>query len=190
MILAYKAFNPDMTCRDFQYKCGRWYEQYEPAKLCKKGFHACILPQHVFCYYPSFSKFAKVLLDDIDTNVNVMDFSRDSKICGRQIYIFPYTLTLNEMIKENATVLNILLRIEGCEERTNHILSYFSDDLTALDSISDPNSRLARIMWFNITRKWFNITRNLCLDKSDNEKITVKDLLKRIEEEQRKAGLF
>lgn len=178
MILAYKAFNPDMTCRDFQYKCGRWYEQYEPAKLCKKGFHACILPQHVFKHYPTSSIFSKVLLDDVDTIVNAKEFTHDSKICGRQIYIFPYTLTFNKLVEENAAVIGVLLKIKGFSEKeANRISDCYSPWL------NDSSSILTNGMWFDITR-------DLLLDKDGNKKITVEDLLKRIEEEQRKAGLF
>ena len=37
---AYKGFNNDMTCRDFQYTEGGEYET-DKAKLCESGFHAC-----------------------------------------------------------------------------------------------------------------------------------------------------
>ena len=48
---AYKAFNADMTCRDFQYEEGKTYELDGEPKLCEKGFHACLNLAAVFNYY-------------------------------------------------------------------------------------------------------------------------------------------
>ena len=47
---AYKGFNKDMTCRDFQYKEGGEYET-NMAKVCESGFHACENPLDCFAYY-------------------------------------------------------------------------------------------------------------------------------------------
>ena len=51
MIKAYKGFNKDMTCRDFQYEEGKEYVT-EKAEACECGFHACEYPLDVFSYYP------------------------------------------------------------------------------------------------------------------------------------------
>ena len=51
-IKAYKGFNSDMTCRDFQYEVGKEYEQKGNIEACKNGFHACESPMDVFGYYP------------------------------------------------------------------------------------------------------------------------------------------
>ena len=48
---AYKGFNPDLTCRDFQYAEGETYET-DVAVLCETGFHACPLPLDTWQYYP------------------------------------------------------------------------------------------------------------------------------------------
>ncbi len=37
----YKAFNPDLTCRDMQYEVGKSYSMDEEPMLCKRGFHFC-----------------------------------------------------------------------------------------------------------------------------------------------------
>ena len=47
---AYKGFNKDMTCRDFQYKEGGEYET-DRAEVCESGFHACENPLDCFAYY-------------------------------------------------------------------------------------------------------------------------------------------
>ena len=49
----YKAFNKDMTCRDFQYAEGQEYEMEGPIKACKRGFHACERAVDVLDYYPA-----------------------------------------------------------------------------------------------------------------------------------------
>ena len=51
-IKAYKGFNNDMTCRDFQYEVGKEYEQKGKIEVCGNGFHACENPMNVFRYYP------------------------------------------------------------------------------------------------------------------------------------------
>ena len=48
---AYKGFDKDLKCRDFQYEIGKEYEEKE-AIACEKGFHACENPLDVLHYYP------------------------------------------------------------------------------------------------------------------------------------------
>ena len=50
-IKAYKGFNTDLTCRDFQYEVGKEYEQNGEIEACNNGFHACENPMDVFEHY-------------------------------------------------------------------------------------------------------------------------------------------
>ena len=50
-IIAYKGFEHDFKCRDFQYEVGKTYETKENIECCKIGFHACKVPLDVFNYY-------------------------------------------------------------------------------------------------------------------------------------------
>ena len=60
-IKSYKGFNSDMTCRDFQFKVGKEYEQKGKIEACENGFHACENPMDVFGYYPpSDSRYCEV----------------------------------------------------------------------------------------------------------------------------------
>ena len=79
---AYKGFNRDMTCRNFQFEAGKTYEE-ENAKLCDSGFHACVDPLDCFnYYYPGQSVYREVELDD-----NGERHTDDSKVCGKKITI-------------------------------------------------------------------------------------------------------
>ena len=84
---AYKGFNPDMTCRGFQYEEGKEYET-ETAELCNSGFHACLDPLDVFGYYPpvndngTLNKFHEVELKDVSDKRD-----NDTKVCAKKIKI-------------------------------------------------------------------------------------------------------
>ena len=57
--LAYKGFNEDLTCRNFQYEIGKTYAMVGSPEICKRGFHFCRKLIDVLGYYPT-----TILLDD------------------------------------------------------------------------------------------------------------------------------
>ena len=80
---AYKGFDKNMQCKGFQFEEGKEYEETE-ARLCNKGFHACIRPLDVLAYYsPSESQYHIVEIDEVSDERN----DSDSKICGKKIKI-------------------------------------------------------------------------------------------------------
>ena len=83
-IKGYKVFNPDWTCRDFQYEVGKTFEDDVTPKCCSRGFHFCTKASDCFNYY-SFNpenKVAEVLaLGMVDTE------SDDTKCCTNKIQI-------------------------------------------------------------------------------------------------------
>ena len=59
--IAYKGFNKDWKCRDFQYKVGKEYKIDSDIEMCKNGFHCCENPIDVFNYYNDIDgKYAEV----------------------------------------------------------------------------------------------------------------------------------
>ena len=79
---AYKGFNPDMTCRGFQYKEGETYTE-DKAELCNCGFHACEDPVNCFSYYnPAESVFHEVELDEVSS-----ERESDTKVAAKKITI-------------------------------------------------------------------------------------------------------
>ena len=70
-VRGFKVFNPDWTCRGFQYEVGKIFEEDVKPSCCDRGFHFCENAADCFNYY-SFNpdnKVAEVIaLGDIDTD--------------------------------------------------------------------------------------------------------------------------
>ncbi len=78
----YKVFNPDWTCRGFQYEVGKTYELDADPKCCERGFHFCENAVDCFGYYSfnSENKVAEVVaLGEVATD--------DKKSCTNKIQI-------------------------------------------------------------------------------------------------------
>jgi hypothetical protein len=58
-VKGYKVFNPDWTCRGFQYEVGKTYKEEKSIKPCQSGFHFCEDANDCFNYY-SFDSNNKV----------------------------------------------------------------------------------------------------------------------------------
>ena len=85
-IKGYKGFNPNLTCRDFQYEEGKDYEETGDIRACGNGFHFCLHPLDVFGYYPpakvGMNKFHEVEgTGDMDVDTD------DTKIACSKIHI-------------------------------------------------------------------------------------------------------
>ena len=92
-IIAYKGFDKNLKCRDFQYEVGKDYEMDGDIKCCERGFHACESPLDVFDYYDMLtSRFAKVEMSgEIDKEES------STKICSSKINV-KAELKLSDMI--------------------------------------------------------------------------------------------
>ena len=67
----FKVFNPDWTCRGFQFEVGKTFEEDVKPDCCSRGFHFCIKASDCFNFY-SFDPNNKVAeveaLGDINTH--------------------------------------------------------------------------------------------------------------------------
>ena len=99
---AYKVFNHDWTCRDFQYEVGKSYHCDGKIELCSNGFHACEKAVDCFNYYPfdSENHVAEVELSGTILTDN------DGKSCASDITI------INEI--DWQTVLKIVNDGKNC----------------------------------------------------------------------------
>ena len=70
-VKGYKVFNPDWTCRGFQYEVGKIFEEDVKPSCCDRGFHFCENAADCFSYYSfnSKNKVAEVIaLGEVDTD--------------------------------------------------------------------------------------------------------------------------
>ena len=80
---AYKGFNKNMTCKNFQFEEGGSYQE-QRAKLCESGFHACLNPLDCLNYYPICdSVFHEVELDGVSDERN----PEDTKVAAKKITV-------------------------------------------------------------------------------------------------------
>ena len=50
-VRGYKVFDPDFTCRGYQFAEGKTYTHEGPVSLCNSGFHFCLSAGDCFSYY-------------------------------------------------------------------------------------------------------------------------------------------
>lgn len=91
---AFKAFNEDWTCRNFQYKVGKSYHEYGRIKCCKNGFHACINPLDIFNYY--WGNLNKLHFAEVELSGDIDFDDDDSKVAAKDIRIIR-ELTVTEL---------------------------------------------------------------------------------------------
>lgn len=90
----YKAFNKDMTCRDFKYEVGRKYELDGELQICKRGFHFCENIIDVFDFY-EFSE--NTIVCEVNAYGNIVQ--EGTKFCTDKIEIVKTVLCIHSRIK-------------------------------------------------------------------------------------------
>ena len=82
-VAAFKGFDKNFKCRDFQFEVGKTYEHKGPVEICSSGFHACENPLDVWNYYrPGESRFASVSVSG-----RIARHGEDSKLAGASISV-------------------------------------------------------------------------------------------------------
>jgi len=120
-IQAWKGFDSQMRCRDFQFEVGKTYTHEGKVEACASGFHACENPLDVFAYYaPGESRYAKVTMSGA-----LARHADDSKIAGARITI-DAELTLPQFIPQlvGAAIEWVKSRCKPAEEQ--HATGYSS----------------------------------------------------------------
>ena len=85
-IHAYKVFNKNWTCFDYQYAVGRTYMHLgKHIGLYDEGFHACLSLSDCFTYYPFAPSEIKVA--EVSVWGDVQFSLEDSKLCASRIRI-------------------------------------------------------------------------------------------------------
>ena len=92
---AYKAFNSDLTCKDFQYEVGKEYHHKGKLELCESGFHACPKLADCFYFYP-FNK-TKTRVAEVLVWGKVEYEDRGNNLCVSNIKVVR-ELTWNEVL--------------------------------------------------------------------------------------------
>ena len=82
VIKSFKGFNEDMTCRNFKYEEGKYYET-DTASACNSGFHACEYPLDVFGYYPPGTS----VYHEVEQSGEISRDTDDSKVASTKIHI-------------------------------------------------------------------------------------------------------
>ena len=102
-IKAYKAFDMDFKCRDFQYGVGKTYHHKGDVSVCAFGFHSCTNPLDILNYYDLTNcRFAEVeAWGDIEKH------NDDSKLVSRYLKVVR-ELSLAEFIGEANLCLSTL----------------------------------------------------------------------------------
>ena len=114
---AYKGFDRNLKCRDFQYEVGREYEMPDDdIKVCERGFHACESPLEVLDHYflddnAQMCRFAEVEQDGkIDREID------STKVCSSKIKI-KAELKFGDLIKAGVEWLKEVTQPEKVGDR-------------------------------------------------------------------------
>ena len=183
-IYAYKGFDKDLKCRDFQYEVGKDYEQDGNIKCCEKGFHACEFPYDVFSYYAPGrnNRYCTV------TQSGEMDKKDgDSKVASSKIHI-ETEIGLGGIIKAGVKFIFDKVNWKDCSAATNtgnysaavNVGRHSTAKVSGKDSIAivtGSNSKAAGALgdWIVLTErydwKWDYQIKDVKAFKVDGEKI-------------------
>ena len=98
IISGYKAFNRDLTCRDFHFEVGKTYTIEGDIEMCERGFHFCHRsPFDVLDYYGL-----------IDNKGNMQRFAKVSSPISTSVFEGDKTVTAHITIEEELFLNNFI----------------------------------------------------------------------------------
>ena len=174
----YKVFEPDWTCRGFQYAVGETFEENVTPSCCNRGFHFCTELKECFNYY-SFDPNNKVAeieaLGEIDAEAD------GSKHCTNKIKIvreisWEEVLKMVNMGKANAGLCNSGNRNSGDWNKTNFSSGCFNTKESKILMFNKPSDWTFRDWWNSEARYLLNKIQHNVLewiwsdDMTDEEK--------------------
>ena len=86
-ITAYKGFDQDLKCRDFQYEVGKEYEMDGDIECCERGFHACESPLEVLDHYFFLSNGKMARFCEVEQSGSIDRDNNTTKIASSRIKI-------------------------------------------------------------------------------------------------------
>ena len=86
-IIAYKGFDQDLKCRNFQYEVGKEYEMGGDIKCYERGFHACESPLEVLDHYFLLSNGKMARFCEVEQSGNIDRESNSTKVASSKIKI-------------------------------------------------------------------------------------------------------
>ena len=124
-IIAYKGFNIDFSCRDFQYEVGKEYHIDGDIEVCKNGFHACQNALDVFDYY-NMSPYTRYAMVELWGDVDFANVGK--KICASNIRIVK-EIGIDEMVTLGIMASMPKIKVNENDKISNdRIISCKNDD--------------------------------------------------------------
>ena len=139
-IIAYKGFDKNLKCRDFQYEVGKEYEIYGKIECCRHGFHACENPLEVWDHYEMIgSRFAQV-----EQSGTIDRDASSTKVCSSHIKINAELKLadiinlgvewLKDITSPSKTKINNALNDNGCNYAKIGSSGYYAQIVSSGDS--------------------------------------------------------
>ena len=154
-MIVYKSFNPDMTCRGFQYKENELFSVKDDPEICSNGFHSCVMPLDVLSYYPDGVCIYKAEVDisNIDKSVAALTVE-DSKICSKTIYITDKKV--DNIVGEQELVLSKIYNylMKNQYKGFDALMLTLRDQYAAYQSLSSSAFRNIRRLYI-VHKAWF-----------------------------------
>lgn len=140
-IFAYKGFNEDLTCRDFQYEIGKEYEE-ENVLICKSGFHACENPLDVLNFYGDILKdrFCKVEQSGIIMKGDKKQASSKIKVISEIGFAGLFKEGI-EWIRKITNPTSVIKEVDGKHDKYNILSSEDSMKISSSEDSSKIGSR-------------------------------------------------
>ena len=174
-IKGFKVFNPDWTCRGFQYKVGETFVHNGNIEMCGAGFHFCQKASDCFNYYNFNSRNKVAEVEALGLVETYKDKSVTDKIKIIREIEWPELLTIVNDGKNCTGLGNTGSRNTGDWNSTNYSTGFFNSVEQNIFLFNKPTSmsrdeihslKGIQILNWNFENSWWIYSVNM----SDDEK--------------------